>query len=146
MHSFGNDCHLHRKKIRPVAGPHVSPVLAKRGSEPSRISLPTSQSSPPTSQNSFLHPSLLFHCIARRNQLHKKRRDAPVLTHGRSLTTNHLLTKGDPWLTQILPAHQKTLAAHPNPSSTIFSTVSTQLSPASIAIWRHWKGSAFSIR
>ena len=28
------------------------------------------------------------------------------------LTTNHLHTKGDLWLTQILPAHQKTLAAH----------------------------------
>src|SRR5262249_33586857 len=107
--------------------------------------VPTSQSSPPASQNSFLPASFLFHCIARQNHLHKKRRDAPVFAHGRSLTTNHLHEKGDLWLTQILPAHQKTLAVHQNPSSTIFSTVSTQLSPASIAIWRPWKRSAFSI-
>src|SRR5690348_9023453 len=51
-----------------------------------------SQSSSPTSQNSFLDSSFLFRCIARQNQLHQKRRDAPVFAHGRSLTTNHLLT------------------------------------------------------
>ena len=31
-----------------------------------------------------------------------------MLAHGRSLTTNHLLTKGNVWLTPILAAHQKT--------------------------------------
>src|SRR5438132_11322016 len=38
----------------------------------------------------ILHTSLLSRCIVLQNQLHKKRRVAPVLAHGRSLTTNHL--------------------------------------------------------
>jgi hypothetical protein len=47
--------------------------------------------------------------------------------------------KGDLWLELILAAHQ-------NPLFTIFSTVSTQLLPAFIAIWKHWSRLAFSIR
>ena len=53
-----------------------------------------------------------------------------MFSHGRSLTTNHLLKKGDLWLTQIL-------AVCPNRTSTIFSTVLTHHSPAFITIWKH---------
>jgi hypothetical protein len=63
----------------------------------------------------------------------KKDGTRPCYQHERSLTTNHLHWKGDVWLTQILSAHQKTLATYLNPSSTIFLTASTLPSLASIA-------------
>src|SRR6185437_2375929 len=76
----------------------------------------TSQSKAPALLNSFLHPSSLFldyildkpiRCTLRQHHLHKKR--------GAPLTTNHLLMKGDIWLTLIL-------AVRRNPSFTIFFT------------------------
>src|SRR6185437_14217519 len=54
----------------------------------------TAQSKAPALLNSFHHPSSLFRCTLRQNHLHKKR--------GVPLTTNHLLMKGDLWLTLIL--------------------------------------------
>jgi hypothetical protein len=63
-----------------------------------------------------------------------------LVTPNAALTTNHLPKKGDLWLTPILTAHKKTLAAHKNSTSTISSTVSTQHLPASIATWKHWIG------
>jgi hypothetical protein len=62
---------------------------------------------------------------------------AGARTPNAALTTNHLLQKGDPWLTQIL-------AVCRSRTSTISSTVSTHHSHAFIAIWKHWNRSAFS--
>src|SRR5690348_17126657 len=107
---------------------------------------------PPHNLNHLLHKirffKLRFFLVASFAKISYTKKDGtrPCYEHGRSLTTNHLPAKGNLWLTQILPAHQKPLAAYKNHSSTIFSTVLTQHTLASIAIWRRCKRSAFSIR
>src|SRR6476661_1559609 len=92
-----------------------SPKVAESVGRPTEsIQFPATQSKAPALQNSFLQTSLLSLLHRSAKSVTQKKTGPPVLTHGRSLTTNHLLTKSDLSLTQILTAHQKTPAAHQN--------------------------------
>ena len=68
----------------------------------STTNLRASQSLPPILQSSFLHLSYPFRCIVSQNHLHKKSGTRRVTSTNAPLTTNHLLVKGDLWLTLIL--------------------------------------------